>query len=73
MIEGKLNDKGFLFVKRGGKLKSQTCPNNTFQCGDWCPLFGEPKSYNEAVRLILGCAKPATAVLSFDKFKDERE
>ena len=45
---------GWLFIERAGKMKAQECPfaedrdvidgiRIRRNCGDWCPLFGEPK------------------------------
>ena len=56
-MEGKISDEGLLSIKRGNNFKLQQCPFTVNQlsegmiiaakinnCGDWCPLFGEPVS-----------------------------
>lgn len=43
-MEGKLDDHGFLLIKRKNEYKEQLCPfstNSEIICGDWCPLFDE--------------------------------
>lgn len=40
-----IDEEGHLLLERGGEMKSQFCPyqpRSLVQCGDWCPLFGEP-------------------------------
>lgn len=44
----KIDEHGLLYIKRVGKWKHQRCPINTAPdadctCGDWCPLFDDPK------------------------------
>jgi hypothetical protein len=45
-MEGKIDENGFLIVKRGNLFKDMTCPKSCeeYHCGDWCALFGEPSS-----------------------------
>ena len=84
-MDGKIDRNGFLYIKRGKKMKTVLCPFcawNTFEkmgqtqieqnpCGDWCVLFGEPE--------IAGSPLPARIVVCHDKelwfneFTDERE
>ena len=44
-MEIKIDENGFLWIKRNGFFKPQTCPYDPHSpmrnCGDWCPLFGE--------------------------------
>ena len=43
----KINERGFLYVERVGAWNGQYCPYGRIdesQCGDWCPLFGEPRA-----------------------------
>ena len=43
-LKGKISETGDLSIERAGKLKPQGCPTQEENyCGDWCPLFGEPK------------------------------
>ena len=41
---GKITDTGYLEIYRGRAFKGQGCPKtqDAKDCGDWCPLFGEP-------------------------------
>jgi len=46
-VKIKIGKDGRLWVDRAGNFKVQCCPHNNRQehwadCGDWCPLFGEP-------------------------------
>ena len=72
-----IDNVGMLAIERGGEMKSQWCPFHnegeepTLECGDWCPLFGEPVlpfSGEATVELDI-CKK----TLPFDEFTDERE
>lgn len=72
-----LNDggSGHLRIFRGSKFKTQYCPYYTDSgqssaCGDWCPLFGEPKSFSPRGVVITICEHRQ---LVFDEFIDERE
>jgi len=80
-MEGKIDEKGYLHIKRVVKMKKQGCPNGqgSEACGDWCPLFGEPETesdydfdtgkYKETGRTDLSLCKKH---LTFDTFVDER-
>ena len=48
-IKIKINKSGFLEIERAGILKKVHCPfdNDSCECGDWCPLFGEPRYTQE--------------------------
>lgn len=50
-MEIKIDKQGNLWIKRGGEWKKQYCPSTYDQpeCGDWCPLFGEPFSLDEKI------------------------
>ena len=45
----KINGRGALCLSRRGHLQKMLCPRATseietgIECGDWCPLFGEPE------------------------------
>ena len=73
-MKGIISSNGFLFIERGVDLAAQHCPFdsppegiNKSQCGSWCPLFGEPESDGNEVKLSI-CRKE----LVFEKFDDER-
>ena len=67
----KISRAGHLYIERGlkkSKFKTQYCPytatgNGFAQCGDWCPLFGEPEH---------GVLKLCKTEISYDKCIDER-
>jgi hypothetical protein len=48
-MKGMIDKNGFLHIERAGVMNKQSCPftqvtsyeRQSFQCGDWCPLFGE--------------------------------
>ncbi len=83
-MNGKINNKGMLQIKRAGKMKAQGCPFTEEEyCGDQCPLFGEPtvskwmgsintdapeREKDERYWDLSLCKK----TLLFDVFKDER-
>lgn len=78
-MQATINRDGHLLIKRANKLKLQRCPKSTglsreqnmLECGDWCPLFGEPQINNvrESVLISL-CDKSITA--DCNTFIDER-
>jgi len=77
-MQTSINKNGHLLIKRANKLKLQWCPkttessrNNMVECGDWCPLFGEPQINNvrETVSISL-CDKSIT--VDSNTFIDER-
>ena len=43
-MNAKINKEGYLEIERAGEMRTQACPMvmKDIQCGDWCPLFGEP-------------------------------
>lgn len=51
-MKAHITPSGFLHIERSGKMKPQICPmnNNKQMCGDWCPMFGEPK-WEEVTRI----------------------
>lgn len=58
-MDFKIDKDGFLSIKRGNKFKEQLCPltEKARNCGDWCPLFGEPhKQYDEKEEIFI-CKK----------------
>lgn len=80
MIEGKLDSRGFLYIKRGSEWKKMLCKQGTqYFCSDSCALFGEPivapfvgasiKESNKR-RFIRLCYDKQW---HFDKFTDERK
>ena len=60
-------------ANRIDKFKKQHCPVNTdptAYCGDWCPLFGEPRiSGNLGRGALLLCQQIA---IRFNKITDKR-
>ena len=69
MAKGKITSMGWLYIQRGGKHKLQYCPfaldesdGSHCRCGDWCPLFGEPREEEREVDMDnsqLGLYNPA--------------
>lgn len=68
----KIDEDGYLSIERGlknPKFKTQYCPyyaidNNGSQCGDWCPLFGEPAN---------GELETCKRIIEYDECIDERK
>lgn len=58
-IEIQINKHGELFIRRGSELKEQSCPFSSstgvdpVNCGDWCPLFGEPSQWSGETTIYL--------------------
>jgi hypothetical protein len=73
MMKGEISIHGNLFLERAGIMSKQWCPfsegDAQAQCGDWCPLFGEPEQEDHTIILSL-CKK--TLRLKGGYFKDER-
>lgn len=46
----KIDATGGLWIKRAADYKKVWCPitQTKDQCGDWCPLFGEPDPEEDA-------------------------
>jgi len=87
-MKGKIDSNGWLRIDRGGKERLQECPfmQRAFEvndiaiapCGDWCPLFGEPKTV-KLNTLHKADMKEETALvichgkcLVFDQLTDDR-
>jgi len=75
-LVGKIDEDGYLRIKRGEKFKPVVCPfsvdGGCYNCGDWCALFGEPELWlrREGRSFILSlCHK----VYVFDELIDERK
>lgn len=74
-MKGKINKLGRLEIQRGGKWKCQHCPYMEYydsvpaDCGDWCPMFGEPDSGRWKDKVML---QICNGTLWFDAFNDER-
>ena len=73
-MKGKIDTDGILFIERKQKndepfYSDQLCPFGRGNCGDWCPLFGEPeRSFaGRGVKLQL-CHR----TLEFEELEDER-
>jgi len=78
-MQGTINKFGFLKIQRGQGLTIQQCPfRASSYCGDWCPLFGEPR-YDQAVPAYSQTRNPChitichNRILELDNFTDERE
>ena len=93
-MKGKISIDGFLSIMRVVDYELQVCPftnrvtdkEDSFPCGDWCPLFGEPKTDSGGSILIsaireaydLEPIEPPTHLelckkeLTFSDFDDER-
>lgn len=79
-MKGKIDNNGWLWIERGSKEKLQECPfmQRAFEvndiaiapCGDWCPLFGEPKLEIDGKSAIIEICDGKTLFL--DQFADER-
>lgn len=81
----KIDEIGFISIERNGKMRSQCCPftatsaGGLVNCGDWCPLFGEPEPFSfdpitgdptdSTIELDL-CSK--TLSINVEDFEDER-
>jgi len=78
-VKGKIDKAGILFIERGKRMAVQNCPFKECRCGDWCPLFSEPRQValdtlyqsDKKVEAILIICHGRTLV--FDHFTDERE
>ena len=76
----KIDEDGYLWIERGGKMKIQMCPHDTSDrdscrtepCGDWCPLFGEPH-FDEDRNYCLSLCDNTEWFTDFDRFEDLRE
>ena len=70
-MEGKITKGGYFEINRSGIWKRQKCPlvYPQVNCGDECPLFGEPLDL-PGDRVLLGLCKRKW---KFTGFEDERE
>jgi hypothetical protein len=73
-MKGKIDNRGSLYIERGGVIKRQFCPYagipDNVDCGDWCPLFGEPEESIDNKLFYLDICRET--LLVFDSFTDER-
>ena len=73
-MEGKITKDGDLMILRAGKWKQQICPACGLNCGDACPLFGEP--YKETivadVAIDTYTLELCERKVAFTSFQDER-
>lgn len=76
-MKGMINEAGVLHIERkrdnnclSGSLIPARCPFDRTECGDWCPLFGEPQSHSDGSGEVAICQG---RTLYFDEFTDERE
>ena len=79
-MNGKISKEGDLYIERAGVMKPQFCPHNPYgvgsdngmtACGDWCPLFGEPKLEDGTNSAILDLCNQKHLFL--DIFTDARK
>lgn len=62
-----IDKNGWLHLDRAGKMKVQICPYATSHstlvknCGDWCPLFGEPEQF-DTMECVPKAGRPLNAV-----------
>lgn len=71
-MEIKIDENGYLKIKRAGLYAIQYCPHGREQerCGDWCPLFHEPNiPPGEEMGWLQICAPKAF----YEQITDERE
>lgn len=72
-MRGRIDIHGDLLIWRGKGWKYQRCPyggiDHQGNCGDWCPLFGEPVRYSEEVADLIICSR----TIFFVSLIDERE
>ena len=68
-MEGKIDIKGSLYIKRGSIWKRVRCKyNRAYSCEDVCGVFGEP--YKDNNKVYLGIC---TIDHEFDILIDERK
>jgi len=82
-VKGKIDEFGRLFIYRKDKYKMQCCPyinsskfftpNMSIRCGDWCPLFSEPKRIRNGLKEYWKIDICNGKSLIFEEFKDERK
>jgi len=74
-MDGKITKDGDLMILRAGKWKQQICPTSSLNCGDACPLFGEP--YKETIVANVAVDNYTLDLCkgewTFNSFQDERE
>lgn len=73
----RINEYGLLFINRGFSFKEQICPYalDNDNCGEWCPLFGEPIKVNltENLNCIMLSLCKKTLDCKPEDFIDERK
>ena len=69
-MRGRINEDGYLLIKRGSFMKTQGCPRTQAEsCGGWCPMFGEPV-YDDGKIYLAICNRND---LIFDELEDQRK
>ena len=69
-MEGKIDIKGSLYIKRGSIWKRVRCKyNRAYSCEDVCACFCEPEDLGDERTLVDLCE----VAHIFDKFTDERK
>lgn len=71
-MRGKINSDGFLEILCGVEYKRQICPldPDCGKCGDWCPLFSEPRGFPGYSTTCVDICNDK--ILEFDEFLDNR-
>ena len=73
-MNGKIDNKGVLYIERGRFMKKQYCINGG-QCSDNCSHFGEPLEgdQHDKEHDINHCLTLCHTILEFKEFTDERK
>jgi len=81
-MKGKIDKDGVLYIERAGVMRQQMCPYSysnqlpvfsATQCGDACPLFGEPTQLSHTPSGDTYGIKLCQRELVFGKLTDERK
>ena len=72
-MKAAINQDGLLSIERAGVLQRQFCPfqaaDDLQECGDWCPMFGEPDIWSQNLVSISICNGK---VIKLDSLDDRR-
>jgi hypothetical protein len=74
-MKGIIDICGELSIVRGNRERASFCPHteSSERCGDWCPLFGEPKlHYADELHGYTTYLMLCHRTLEFDELIDER-
>ena len=80
-MKGKIDRLGNLWIWRGDKYRPAKCPRvfvkeadssvGCTDCGHWCALFGEPKTWAAGINIDM--CEGRILFFGHDEFTDERE